>query len=328
MKNIILLIGIILIQHGGIIFAQSEPYIADFYNNKDAAVSITFDDASYGQFQYGLPILEKYKFNATFGVVGEWFCIQPKSYSEDGLIFYKRLSKTDIQMIYLKGNEIAWHGMKHEAYSSKMTWNKLSKKMIDEKIIASLFLGKIPLSTIFYPYSKTKGKVILASKSSGFLFGRSGVEAYNDIDDINYYLLKSFGIYNDSLPNLEKFDSILNNGKGKWITLMYHHIIPDTASVQEMYKKYNIINTYAVTPEIFNSQMEIISKKNYWVSTIYNIGRYLQQRENSDIYVETENNDIYITILCDLDSQIYNQEMTVIYNGKSYNMKPNIRTKI
>lgn len=218
--------------------------------------------------------------------------------------------------------------MKHEPYDSKMNWNRLNKKLYDEHIIANLFLKPIPLNTIFYTHSKTKEKIRLAAESNQFMFGRTGVEKYNEINDIDYYLLKSFTIYNDSLPNIEKFSSIIENSKGKWGILMYHHIVPDTASVRELYKKHNIINTYAVTPETFDVQMNIISNKNYWISTIYEIGIYLLQRENSNLIINIENNITFVTIECDLDPEIYNHEMTMIYNGKTFNVRPNVKTKL
>lgn len=102
--KILLFISIILLQCVGTIEAQNAPYIADFYNNKDAAISITFDDASYGQYEYAFPILNKYNFTATFSVIGEWFCINPSPFSGDGLVYYNRLSKANLLVLWSKGN--------------------------------------------------------------------------------------------------------------------------------------------------------------------------------------------------------------------------------
>ena len=325
--KIILLAGIILVQHTGIIFAQ-DPEIANFYNNKDAAITISFDDGSYGQYQYAYPTLKKYGYKATFSIVGEWTKDSSISSSENGYLFYKRLSYKNVHEMWENGNEIAWHGIKHVAYNSNLSWNVLNKQLESDVEYADEVLFPIVMHTIHYPYSKTKGKIQLAAKSAGFLFGRTGNDLYNEIDDINYYLLNSVAIYNNDSPNHNKFNKILDDAKGKWCILMYHHILPDTAKNEKIYETHQIEDSYAITPENFEVQINSISQKNYWVSTTYNVGRYLQQKENSDIYIETENSDIFITILCDLDPEIYDQEMTVVYDGKTYNMKPHVRTKI
>ena len=35
-----------------------------------------------------------------------------------------------------------------------------------------------------------------------------------------------------------------------------------------------------------------------------------------------------MTIECDLDPEIFNHLMTVVYNGNKFNMKPNVKTFI
>ena len=295
-----------------ILLAQ-QAYIADFYNNKDGAISITFDDASYGQYEYAFPILNKYKFKATFSVVGKWIDDTCGVYSENGNIFYKRLSKKNVYSLWAKGNEIAWHGLEHIAYSSNSNWNMLDKQLRSELKYEKFKFKPIKIHTLFYPYSKTKGKVVLATKSSGFLFGRTGGNnLYNIIGDIDYYLLNSFAVYNNTNPDSMNFLNIINGSKGKWCILLYHHIILDNSKQQKIFNRHNIQNTYAITPHTFNLQMEIISKKNYWVSTIYNIGRYLLQKENSELIITVENDRVFATINCSLDNKIYNHEMTII----------------
>lgn len=324
MKHIILLI---LLYSTELLFPQ-EPRIADFYNNKDAAITITFDDASSGQYEYAFPILKQYNLFATFGVVGDWLCSTPTLYSEDGDVFYYRMSKQNILSLWSRGNEIAWHGMTHIPYNSKWDWNQLNEQMQLELKFAKAYFSPAHISTMLYPYSKTQGKITFATKSSGFLFGRTGGDKYNEINNLNYYLLNSFAIYNDESPNIKTFTEIIDGAKGKWCILMYHHVVPDTAKVRKQYQIHNIKNTYIVTPQTFEAQMKIIAQKNYWVATLSDVGKYLQQKENSRVELKIENNNTYITIVCNMDPEIYNKEMTVIYNGKLYNMKPNTKTKI
>ena len=327
MKKILLLVGIILI-HTGIIFAQDEPYIADFYNNKDAAITITFDDATYGQYEYAFPTLKKYGLVASFGVTGEWVCQTPTEFSEDGYVSYVRMSKNNLLELWRHGNEISWHGLKHQPYDGTQVWIRLDKQLRNEIVIGTLLLNPIPIYSIFYPYSSTNGKVPLAVQSSGFLFGRTAGEKYNEIDKIDYYLLKSFAITNNDIPSDGEFREIIDNSTGRWCILMYHHIITDTSAQKIHYDHHRVKNSYAISPERFDLQMKIVSDKDYWVGTIFDVARYLKQKEESKLVVEYIGSEMYVTIECELDPDIYNHEMTVIYGDKIYNIVPNNKVKI
>lgn len=322
MKKILLFLFV-----ANVLFAQ-DPYIANFYNDKDAAISITFDDGTYGQYEYAFPTLKKHKFVATFSIVGNWTDDTCGVYSEFGNIFYKRLSRKNLFSIWAKGNEISWHGIEHIAYSDSASLHELDIQLSNEIKFANSLIIPVEINTLFYPYSKTGGNVERAVFSSKFVFGRTAGDKYNEIDNINYQLLQSFPIYNDMKPNKDGFIDIINNAKDKWCILMYHHIITNTSKQYNMYRYHSVENNYSVLPETFDYQMDIISQKNYWVGTVYDIGRYLEQNERSDLIINIEDNNIFVTIECDLDPEIFNRLMTVVYNGNKFNMKPNVKTYI
>jgi hypothetical protein len=310
-----------------VLFAQ-DPYIADFYDDKDAAISITFDDGTYGQYKYGFSTLAKHKFVATFSIVSSWTNDVNGIYSEFGNVFYKRLSRPNLYSLLLAGNEIAWHGIEHIAYSDSASLHELDIQLSNEIKFANSLVLPIEINTIFYPYSKTHGNVEQAVLHSKFVFGRTAGDKYNEIVNINYQLLQSFPIYNNTSPDKDEFTDIIDNAEDKWCILMYHHIITNTSKQYNMYQYHNVEDNYSVLPETFDYQMDIISQKDYWVGTIYDIGRYLQQKQNSELLITIEDNNVFVIIECGLNPKIFNHKMTVIYNGNKFNMKPNVKTYV
>ncbi|MCK4637264.1 MAG: hypothetical protein KAT49_05235, partial [Methanomicrobia archaeon] len=46
--------------------------VTEWYNNADAALSVTFDDCDENQYQLAHPIMEKYSIRGSFGIVTSW----------------------------------------------------------------------------------------------------------------------------------------------------------------------------------------------------------------------------------------------------------------
>lgn len=76
-----------------IMFGQTKEYSAEvctWKNNKPGAISISFDDGSYTQYEYAYPILEKFNFKASFSLVGVWTKDHPSFSSEPGVFEIKK----------------------------------------------------------------------------------------------------------------------------------------------------------------------------------------------------------------------------------------------
>jgi hypothetical protein len=71
--------------------------IAEYSGNKAGAISISFDHASFSQYQYGLPVLKKYGLSASFAVIPELLESANRNYEADDGVVLKRLSIKEVK---------------------------------------------------------------------------------------------------------------------------------------------------------------------------------------------------------------------------------------
>jgi len=322
MKRLLFLLFLI-----GTIFAQ-EPKIADFKDNKIGAISITFDDGHYSQYEFAYPIMKKYGFKGTYSIVGNWTQDEPTWFSEDDIFYYEKMSKDNVIELYNDGNEIGWHGLNHEPYNRNGSWFDLDKQMKEEREFIKNYIPEITIHTLTYPYSTTSEIIVRSAKSSGFFFSRTGGDEYNKITSLDYHLLKSFALYHNDGPGEFDFIKMINGAYKKWAILMYHNILPDSMVNYDKLEELNVIDTYIVSPENFESQMKYIYNTNYWVAPIYDVARYMIEKENSKVEIIEKNETKYITVKCNLDKKIFNFPLTVMYKGKTYNIIPNKKVEL
>jgi peptidoglycan/xylan/chitin deacetylase (PgdA/CDA1 family) len=126
----------------------------------DHAVVLTFDDGWKNQYEYALPILEKYNFTATFFIITN--SIDAKSY----------MSVNELKDLYSKGFEIASHTKSHPKLTllddAKLSLElEGSKKVLEEKI-------GIVVKTIAYPYYLHDARVMQAVDDAGYIGARGG----------------------------------------------------------------------------------------------------------------------------------------------------------
>lgn len=126
-------------------------------NMKDNKIAIiNFDDNWKSQYQYAKPILDKFKFKATFYVVCDY--IDKKN----------RISWNELQNLYTEGHEIGSHSMSHANLDNIMTdvaHNEIiqSKKCIEDR--------GIKVNSFSYPFNSgdDNSKILdLVSNNYGF----------------------------------------------------------------------------------------------------------------------------------------------------------------
>ena len=284
--------------------------VCKWKGDKTGAISVSFDDASYVQYQYAVPILEEMGFKASFGVVGVWTHENPSYSAEPGIFEINKMGWNEIRELHRKGNEICAHGYKHERYNQDANIDSLVFQMKKIKTLIEKNIGDECI-TLHYPYSHTSDKITNAAKKAGFLFARSGEEEINSSSPNNMQLLVSKAIYNNDTPNHEEIKSILDETKGKWLILMYHHLFPDDSKEMNILRYHKIKNTYSLLPSTFKSQMQLINNYNYWVAPISTIGKYIEERDNLNIETHRFLNKIDIKTNTSLDTSIFNEKITL-----------------
>lgn len=292
--------------------------VCDYYENKQGAISITFDDADYSQYEYALPVLGKYAIKANFGIVNSWLNESPSLIAEEGSFTIKRLGIPQVSDIIYEGHEISFHGNYHKTYND-LSLEEISnefnegKKSLEKKL-------NITISVIHYPYSNSTDKIIKAAQNAGFLFGRTGEKTTNTNDNTDFMKLNSVVFLNSQKPTINELDSIIINNKNSWTILLYHHLFPLVSKEYNLYKAHNVINTYTVTPIDFVKQIRLIRNSDYWIAAISSVGKYIKERENAVIKTTKHESSIFLRIENTLDSDVYNHPLTILFetNNKKF----------
>ncbi len=126
----------------------------------EKSIVLTFDDGWKSQYELAVPILEKYKFTATFFIITN--STGTKSY----------MSVDELKDLHAKGFEIASHTKSHPKLPTLDDAKLLeelqgSKKALEDK------LG-ITVTTLAYPYYAHDARVMKAVQDAGYLGARAG----------------------------------------------------------------------------------------------------------------------------------------------------------
>ncbi len=254
--------------------------ICTWKDDRPAAVSITFDDASYTQYEYAYPILSKYHFKATFSLVGEWTKEEASYSAEPGMFQIKKMGWPQIRRLHQDGHEIASHGYRHQRYDRHLPIDTLAAQMKKNKTLIERHTGA-PCYTIHYPYSFAWDETASAAQKAGFWFGRTGDDTDNSATPSNLWMLKSRAILNDTIPDLSAFKEWLEQARGKWLILMYHHLFPKGSKEMHILEYHKVRNTYSLYPETFDKQMQMLAQTGYWVAPIKTVGKYIIERQHT-----------------------------------------------
>ncbi|NQU34842.1 MAG: polysaccharide deacetylase family protein [Bacteroidetes bacterium] len=284
--------------------------ICEWYNNKAGAVSISFDDAGYSQFEYAYPIMQKYGIKGTFSLVGEWTNDVPSYSSETDMFQIKKMCWDNIVELHKNGHEIAAHGYRHIKYGREDHKDSLILQMLQIKnLIESKTNAEV--YTMHYPYSYTSTKIINATKEAGYLFGRTAGDSNNLSTPSNFFLLASVPILNSTQPSMKDIDTYVENAKGRWLILMYHHFFTDQSKEMTIMRHHKVTNTYSVLPELFDQQMEILHKSDCWIAPIAHVGKYTHERNNTGISTKYCGKSITVSTQTSLNTKVYDHALSI-----------------
>ncbi|MBI9037338.1 MAG: polysaccharide deacetylase family protein [Bacteroidales bacterium] len=299
---------------------QEKFSICNFYENRKGAISLSLDDAGFTQFQFALPELNKYYLKASFGITDNWLHEMPTLFADEGGFKIKRLGINEVNEMIAGGHEISLHGLLHNNYDINSGISNSSEYLKNSKIRLEQRLDT-KLRTIHFPHSDFSNSFISAIENSGLLFGRSGLEniGSNQIGNINYNYLKSI-LITKKFPDQHQLDSIIRQGRDKWTIFSYHHFFPINSNEYNEYKlsendKYS--NCYSIIPDDFKKQIRLIRNSGYWIAPISTIGKYITEKESSEIRTSRYSNLIFLTVINKLDGNIYDQPLTIEFLTKA-----------
>ncbi len=242
---------------------------------------------------------------------GEWIAEEASWSAEKGSFPMKRMGWEQLLELESRGNELAAHGYAHEAYDLMTPLPKLVQKM---KIIKQMIEAKTgrPVFTMNYPYSHAPGNISQAARQATYLFGRTGLDTVNPPSPPNMYLLATRAILNENSPDTTAFRQWVDDARGNWLILMYHHLFGPDSKEMQLNQEMKVSATYSLPPSLFAWQMNEVRQSRCWIATLSHIGKYINERDRTTFKVRQGKRKIKIRTCTPLDPTLYDQPLTLV----------------
>ncbi len=264
--------------------------IAEFYGDKHGAISISFNDMSFSQYEYAYPLLNKYLIKANYSIIPDLINNLPGKINIDNTDF-KAMGLIQIKEILSKKNEVALQAETNKINSNDLFMPKLNKEIKTAYI-----------STNTKTYNLPK-RIFVRKKQDNKDFSCNGV---------SFSVLKT----NRTTHSL---DSILKSRKNKWTIISYYHIFKDSAKLPHIDKE--ILKQKFINFEMFRRQIRLARNTDYWIDTENNVYKYLYVKNHSKIEVNKVDDFIFIRLKNKLNPNDFNSKMTIKYYTNSKKIK-------
>lgn len=282
--------------------------IAEFYENRSGAVSVNFSNSGFSQYQFAFPIIEKYGINASFGVINNILKETPGLYEVESSIKIKRLGRGEVIDLLEKGHEISLQIPSINTVFNDTFLNtekvKLQSK-INAKVNLMLLSGNETIDMI--NQEKTSFQFIKTSSNIK--------QSQNDSYHLNGVPMRL------SSPTQLELDSILNTYNQSWLILDYQHVYPENSSEYTQIKRQKNNQINLVSPSTFEKQIRLARNSGYWIAPVSVVGKYMKEKENATISVNRYGKLLFVTVKSDLNTEIYNQPLSIVYYTDSKNLK-------
>lgn len=272
--------------------------IAPWFGNKQAAVSLTFDDGLIGQFNVAMPLLDKYRYKGTF--------FMTVSIVNDQHISWDLLRKAA-----RNGHEIANHALTHPHFI-KLSAKTIAQECVEcNKQLDKLIPGQRTL-THAYPFGEGGGSTdtdravrnavapyfigARATQNKAYGYNRYNFAQTND----DYYNVNSRMIADAA--SMAGFGKDLDEtiAAGGWYCPTYH----------------GIHDGWIVTPrDVFARHLAEIHKRraSLWVAPFKNVIQYHRERNSARLTAVSRSKKLWTLMLTDTltNRRNYDQPLTI-----------------
>jgi peptidoglycan/xylan/chitin deacetylase (PgdA/CDA1 family) len=187
-------------------------------------VALYFDDAFVNQYEVALPVLLKYGFRATFGVI--------TGSIGTGHDLWQYMDKEKLETLSGYGMEIAAHTRTHPHLTGGLTDEQLRSEIDGAK--ADLEETGFTIKTLTYPYYEYDDRVIEYVREAGYVCARGGWPeegAYNlaGTDPLDRYHIPAKQITHNDMAS---FKLIVDKASRTHVVCLVYHFISDTGPVE------------------------------------------------------------------------------------------------
>jgi peptidoglycan/xylan/chitin deacetylase (PgdA/CDA1 family) len=263
--------------------------IAEFFNNKKGAVSLSFENLGSSQYEIALPILETYNLNATFGIIPELMEDMSSSYDIIEGTNLERLGYSQIKDIRSYGNEVAIQAEHNNITTKGLFVNELNTTVQ----IVHNSIANIP--------EAVKDQILFNRKS------RHG--NYNNVN------------YSTSQTNLSQLElnNLLKNNIHQWTIFNYYNLFKDTTSIQKVQK--DKVTQFFISEDKFARQVRLIRNSGYWIAKESDVFKYIKEQQVTRIETHNAGGFIFFKAVNNLDSYVFDHPLTISYKTNAQIVK-------
>jgi peptidoglycan/xylan/chitin deacetylase (PgdA/CDA1 family) len=183
-------------------------------------VCLFFDDAYLNQYDVALPVLLKYDFKATFGVI--------TGSIGRGHDLWEYMDKEKLRELASYGMDIAGHTKTHLNLTGNLTDEQMRQEIIESK--KHLEAMGFEVTTMVYPYYAWDDRVIEYVMEAGYTCARAGwskEQAY-DLTTSDPKARYHAAAWQISHQDMARFQFIVNKASRQSVVSLVYHFISDT----------------------------------------------------------------------------------------------------
>ncbi|MDD2272159.1 MAG: Ig-like domain-containing protein [Desulfuromonadaceae bacterium] len=255
--------------------------ITTWRENKPAALSLTFDDGYYSQYEKALPALNARGFKGTFFIFTDY---------SDYFNLWDRWAEAATM-----GHEIASHTKTHPYLTTLPLSEAEYEITVSQTLIDAKITGQKSLS-FAYPYGDLNTAVkALVQKS--YIGARGVKEALNDASTDSYNTL-AFDVVNSDVLQMKALTEQAVSQQ-KWLIPIFHGFSPDE------YGGWN-------SDQLISYLDYLKGRADVWVAPFGTVIKYLRERGTAALSVATQSGDMITLNLTDtLDNTVFDCPLTV-----------------
>ncbi len=263
--------------------------IAKYYDDKQAAISFTFDDGLREQYTLLFPKMKQLGIKGTFCLIGSWMEHPPKNPNK------QTLSWEQAREMALDGQEITSHGYSHKNVS-KLTPEELRYEVQHNDTLIYQHTGIFP-RTYFYPGNRKSDEAV----------------AYCSRHRVG---TRTFQVSLGSKRTQEWFEQYITDiiRKGEWAVTMTHGLRIGYDCFGDETRLWKMFD-YALA-----------QKDQLWIATFHDVSAYQQERDNTVLKIKNKKNRIIVKPQMDketqtapkmeLDKEIFDHPLTLVIDFK------------
>lgn len=247
--------------HHGNFFYQPVVRVSTWKDDRQGAVSFTFDDGYRGAFEHGAAELEAAGLKGTFYIFTDTLSVYDGELASTSLVrTYKEL-----------GHEIASHTANHAnlgllTESGNMdSINQVlstSLELLNERFDQYTMTMSIPFGSFRYG--------TLEQISEYFYSARSSQHGFNLATPYDFHALKSWPVLSTTSPAYVDNLLSITEQYGTYLPLMYHDMLDEPFDVDLM--------IYTYSRELFRETVQAARSRDLWIDTHERVYKYIRER--------------------------------------------------